>query len=141
MSSLLIFGSGHRRRWLPIIQDLFQQNAKLFLRFSVHFHGNVFTINSFFQSCGYCWCVNSKSGRPIPGTSLHNARPNCEAPTGGKEPFQIYRSTLLYPIHLVSDFGTEFILEPKMAFVNEIITIKKAIFGSKMNSVPKSLTR
>ena len=48
---------------------------------------------------------------------------------------------ILYPFHLVSDFGTEFILEPKMAFVNEIITIKKAIFGSKMNSVPKSLTR
>ena len=31
----------------------------------------------------------------------------------------------LYPFHLVSDFGTEFILEPKMAFVNENITIKK----------------
>ena len=31
----------------------------------------------------------------------------------------------LYPFHLVSDFRTDFILEPKMAFVNEIITIKK----------------
>ena len=70
-----------------------------------------------FWSSGFCWCVNSASGRPIPGTSLHNARPNCEAPTGGKEPFQIYLSTNLYPFHLVSDFGTEFILEPKMAFL------------------------
>ena len=34
----------------------------------------------------------------------------------------------LSPFHLVSDFGTEFILEPKMAFVNEIIT-KKAKLG------------
>ena len=67
--------------------------CQTFLCFSVHFHGNVFTINSFFQSSGYCWCVNSTSGRPIPGTSLHNARPNCKAPTGGKEPFQIYLST------------------------------------------------
>ena len=25
----------------------------------------------------------------------------------------------LYPFHLVSDFGTKFILEPKMAFMNE----------------------
>ena len=36
-----------------------------------------------------------------------------------------------YPFHLVSDFGTEFNLEPKIAFVNEIITIKKPF------SVPK----
>ena len=34
----------------------------------------------------------------------------------------------LYPFHLVSDFGTELVLEPKMAFVNEIIT-KKAKLG------------
>ena len=61
----------------------------------VNFYRNVFTINAFFQSSGYCWCVNSTSGRPIPGTSLHNARPNCEAQTGGKEPFQIYLSTNL----------------------------------------------
>ena len=43
----------------------------------------------------------------------------------------------LYPFHLVSDFGTEFNLEPKMAFVNEIITIKSHFqfqneFGSKI---------
>ena len=69
--------------------------CQTFLCCSVHFHGYVFTINSFFQSSGYCWCVNSTSGRPIPGTSLHNARPNCEAQTGGKEPFQIYLSTNL----------------------------------------------
>ena len=37
----------------------------------------------------------------------------------------VYLNTDLYPFHLVSDFGTEFILEPKMAFVNENITIKK----------------
>ena len=36
-----------------------------------------------------------------------------------------------YPFHLVSDFGTEFNLEPKIAFVNEIISIKKPF------SVPK----
>ena len=30
-----------------------------------------------------------------------------------------------YPFHLVSDFGTKFILEPKMTFVNENLTIKK----------------
>ena len=53
---------------------------------------------------------------------MHNAHPNCEAPTGGKELFQIYLSTILYPFHLVSDFGTEFILEPKMAFVNKPTT-------------------
>ena len=33
----------------------------------------------------------------------------------------------LYPFHLVSDFGTEFILEPKMAFVNKIITKQEAM--------------
>ena len=76
--------------------------CQTFLHFSVHFHGNVFTINYFLQSSGYCWCVNSTSGRPIPGTSLHNARPNCEAQTRGKEPFQIYLSTILYPFHLVT---------------------------------------
>ena len=29
---------------------------------------------------------------------------------------------ILYPFNLVSDFGTEFILEPKMAFVNKPTT-------------------
>ena len=42
--------------------------------------------------------------------------------------------------HLVSDFGTEFILAPIMAIVNENISIKN-ILGYKMNLVPKSFTR
>ena len=46
----------------------------------------------------------------------------------------------LYPFHLVSDFGTEFILKPGF-FIIAIISFTKAIFGSKLNSVPKSLTR
>uniref|UniRef100_A0A914VLV2 SPARC-related modular calcium-binding protein 1 n=1 Tax=Plectus sambesii TaxID=2011161 RepID=A0A914VLV2_9BILA len=28
------------------------------------------------QSTGYCWCV-TKTGRPLPGTSVRNKRPNC----------------------------------------------------------------
>ena len=31
-------------------------------------------------------------------------------------PNRCVNQSVLYPFHLVSDFGTEFILEPKMAF-------------------------
>jgi len=32
------------------------------------------------KSTGYCWCVEQESGRPIPGTSVKNARPDCNRP-------------------------------------------------------------
>lgn len=32
------------------------------------------------KSTGYCWCVDQASGRPIPGTSVKNSRPDCNRP-------------------------------------------------------------
>ena len=29
------------------------------------------------NSTGYCWCVDSQTGKPIPGTSTHNVVPDC----------------------------------------------------------------
>lgn len=29
------------------------------------------------NSTGYCWCVDERSGIPIPGISTHNATPDC----------------------------------------------------------------
>ena len=29
------------------------------------------------KSTGYCWCVDSTTGKPIPGTSTHNVMPDC----------------------------------------------------------------
>ena len=33
-----------------------------------------------FQDSEWCWCVNTNTGDHIPGTSIQNSRPNCEAP-------------------------------------------------------------
>ncbi|XP_013385317.1 SPARC-related modular calcium-binding protein 1 isoform X3 [Lingula anatina] len=34
-------------------------------------------------SVGYCWCVDQDTGRPIPGTSTHKVKPNCDNPWKG----------------------------------------------------------
>ena len=57
-----------------------------------------------------------------------------------KAVLKILISSFLYPFNLDSDFGTEIILQPKMALVRKYI-YKKANFGSKMDSVLISLTR
>ena len=35
-----------------------------------------------YKSTGYCWCVEEASGRPIPGTSVKNERPDCSPDSG-----------------------------------------------------------
>jgi len=30
------------------------------------------------KSAGYCWCAHEETGKPIPGTSVQNGRPNCD---------------------------------------------------------------
>ncbi|KAE8737329.1 hypothetical protein FOCC_FOCC017209 [Frankliniella occidentalis] len=32
-----------------------------------------------YNSTGYCWCVNEDTGKPIPGTSVKDRRPACDA--------------------------------------------------------------
>lgn len=30
------------------------------------------------QSTGYCWCVGSADGKPVPGSSVRHRKPNCD---------------------------------------------------------------
>lgn len=32
-----------------------------------------------YNSTGYCWCVHEDTGKPIPGTSVKDKRPACDA--------------------------------------------------------------
>ena len=50
-------------------------------------------------STGYCWCVDDVTGRPVPGTSTHNVKPDCDV-TSRQYPRQ-------HP-----DEGTEFLTFP-----------------------------
>lgn len=34
-----------------------------------------------YRSTGYCWCVNEDTGKPIPGTSMKDKRPQCDSHT------------------------------------------------------------
>lgn len=34
-------------------------------------------ITNHFES-GYCWCAHEETGKPIPGTSVQNSKPNCD---------------------------------------------------------------
>jgi hypothetical protein len=37
-------------------------------------------MNFLFLFCltGYCWCAHDETGKPIPGTSVQNSKPNCD---------------------------------------------------------------
>ena len=65
----------------------------------------------------------------------HNMRPWKALPRIAQ--LEIYIDPLilgtLYPFHLVSDFGTKFILEPKMAFMNEKYYLLRVV--KKLTSV------
>ena len=37
-------------------------------------------------STGYCWCVDDVTGRPVPGTSTHNVRPDCDIIASRRQP-------------------------------------------------------
>ncbi|CAH2218145.1 jg541 [Pararge aegeria aegeria] len=32
-----------------------------------------------YRSTGYCWCVHQDTGKPIPGSSVKDKRPDCDA--------------------------------------------------------------
>lgn len=32
-----------------------------------------------YRSTGYCWCVHQDTGKPIPGSSVKDAKPDCDA--------------------------------------------------------------
>ena len=37
-------------------------------------------------STGYCWCVDDVTGRPVPGTSTHNVKPDCDIIASRRQP-------------------------------------------------------
>nr|XP_008121841.1 PREDICTED: SPARC-related modular calcium-binding protein 1 isoform X1 [Anolis carolinensis] len=49
------------------------------------------------QATGYCWCVRTDTGRPVPGTSTRNFPPDCELDTAAKstEMGSLYRDRTL----------------------------------------------
>lgn len=47
-----------------------------------------------YKTTGYCWCVHQDTGKPIPGSSVKDSRPDCDATLQHASPMRGAPTTL-----------------------------------------------